>query len=124
MNEKDTKTLFELVHPSFVNHLGAMGDQTGPQALVDGLNAYYQGLPDFTISEAFVVAQRSRVATRVTLSGTHQGTYMGASPSGKKVSWTGLVIYSLNADGKIIERWQDMDAVGMMQQLGLIPTMG
>jgi steroid delta-isomerase-like uncharacterized protein/4-oxalocrotonate tautomerase family enzyme len=124
INEKDTKTLFELVHPNFVNHLGAMGDQTGPQALIDGLHAYYEGLPDLTVTEEFVVAQRSRVATRVTTSGTHKGTYMGAPASGKTVSWTGLVIYSLDAEGKIIERWQDVDAVGMMQQLGLIPAMG
>jgi predicted ester cyclase len=49
---------------------------------------------------------------------------MGAPPSGKSISWTGIIIYRLDEDGKIIERWQDFDAMSMLQQLGVIPSPG
>ncbi|MFN8452144.1 MAG: ester cyclase [Anaerolineae bacterium] len=64
------------------------------------------------------------MGTRATISGTHLGEYMGAKPTGKKVSWTGLIIYRFDDDGKIVERWQDSDALTMLQQLSVIPTPG
>ena len=123
MNNKDMKTLHSLIHPDFVNHLGAMGDQSGPQALIDGLAPFYEALPDLHVNEEYVVSQRNRVATRITTSGTHQGSYMGIPPTGNDVSFTGIVIYRLDDDGKIVERWQDFDSAGLMQQLGAIPSM-
>ena len=44
-------------------------------------------------------------------------------PTGKKLSWTGIIIYRLNDEGKVIERWQDFDALGMLTQMGVIPPM-
>jgi steroid delta-isomerase-like uncharacterized protein len=111
------------VHPDFVNHGGAAGDLVGPQALIDSLNPFYEAMPDWHVSEDYVVAQGDRVASRGTISGTHLGNFMGVPATGKKVSWTGIIIYRLDADGKIIERWQDFDAVGMLQQMGVIPAM-
>ena len=71
-----------------------------------------------------MIAEDDRVASRSTIGGVHLGEFMGAAPTGKHVSWTGLIIYRIDDDGKIVERWQDFDALGMMQQLGVIPSMG
>jgi predicted ester cyclase len=49
---------------------------------------------------------------------------MGAPPTGKKVSWTGIIIYRLDENGMIVERWQDFDGLSMLQQFGIIPTPG
>jgi predicted ester cyclase len=81
-------------------------------------------MPDWHVSEDYVVAQGDRVASRGTISGTHLGPFMGAAPTGKKVSWNGIIIYRLDDNGMIIERWQDFDALSMLQQLGVIPTPG
>lgn len=115
--------LRRVLHTQFVNHLGSLGDQAGSQALIDGLKPFYEALPDLSISEDYVVAQHDRVATRIKTSGTHKGPYMGLPATGNKVSFTGIVIYRLDEDGKIIERWQDFDSIGMMQQLGVVPAM-
>ncbi len=123
INEQDVKALRDLIHTQFVNHLGSLGDQNGPQALVDGLKPFFEALPDLSISEDYVVAQHDRVATRIKTSGTHKGSYMGIPASGNKVSFTGIVIYRIDEAGKIIERWQDFDSIGMMQQLGVMPAM-
>ncbi len=123
VNSKRRDELNDIVHPNFVNHGGASGNSVGLKALADSLNLFYTAMPDWHISEDYVVAQGDRVAVRGTITGTHLGPFMGASPSGKKVSWTSITIYRLDEDGRIVERWQDIDAMGMLQQLGVIPSM-
>ncbi len=124
VNSKHTEVFFDLVHPKFVNHGGASGDIVGPTALLASLQVFYNAFPDWHVSEDYVVAQGDRVASRGTISGTHLGTFFGHPPTGKKVSWTGIIIYRLDDEGKVIERWQDFDAVSMLQQTGIMPPMG
>ncbi len=46
---------------------------------------------------------------------------MGIAPTGKQIEVGGIAIHRL-ADGKIVEDWASMDLLGMMQQLGVIPS--
>jgi 4-oxalocrotonate tautomerase family enzyme len=124
VNGKQREVFYEIVHPDFVNHGGASGDIVGPKALVDSLDPFFAAMPDWHVSEDYVVAQGDRVASRGTITGTHLGSFMGIPPTGKKLSWTGIIIYRLDDDGKVIERWQDFDAMGMLTQMGVIPPMG
>jgi steroid delta-isomerase-like uncharacterized protein len=124
VNAKQRDEFYEIVHPDFVNHGGASGDIVGPKALVDSLDPFYAAMPDWHVSEDFVVAEGDRVASRGTISGTHSGSFMGIPPTGKKLSWSGIIIYRLDDDGKVIERWQDFDALGMLQQMGAVPPLG
>ena len=55
--------------------------------------------------------------------GTHKGDLMGMPPTGKAVSFTGTIMERF-AGGKIIEHWEQIDMMGMMQQFGVIPTPG
>jgi len=49
--------------------------------------------------------------------GTNQGSYMGAPPTGKKISLNGISIYKI-AGGKLVESWGVFDMLSLMQQLG------
>ena len=73
--------------------------------------------PQFTIEDQ--IAEGDKVVTRYTWSGIHTGEFMGAPPTGKQVTFTGTVIYRI-VDGKVIESWDQFNALGMMQQLGVI----
>ena len=59
------------------------------------------------------IAEGDRVATRVTIHGTHTGDYMGLKASGKEVSFGGLALDRLE-DGKIVESWHQMDIWGTL----------
>ncbi|GAC1464525.1 MAG: hypothetical protein PVSMB2_30480 [Ktedonobacteraceae bacterium] len=48
---------------------------------------------------------------------------MGIPPTGKRSTMTAIVISHFVA-GKIVESWINSDGLSMMQQLGVIPTMG
>ncbi len=123
VNDKKRDELYQLVHPNFVNHGGASGDLVGPKALIDSLDPFYTAMPDWHVTEDYVVAQGDRVASRGTITGTHLGSFMGVPPTGKKITWTGIIIYRVDDNGMVVERWQDFDRMGMLQQLGVIPSM-
>jgi predicted ester cyclase len=64
------------------------------------------------------------VVTRWTGRGTHTGDlHGGISATGKKAVVQGIWINRLS-NGKIVESWNAWDALGMLQQLGIVPTMG
>lgn len=63
----------------------------------------------------------NHVVTRWTATATHQGEFMGIAPTGKRVTITGINIVRIES-GKIVEEWQQWDSLGLMQQLGVVPT--
>jgi predicted ester cyclase len=63
-----------------------------------------------------VIAEADRVTVRFTASGTYRGPYKGISPTGRKVTWTGVHIFRL-ANGKVTEWWSSVDRLAIMRQL-------
>ena len=55
--------------------------------------------------------------------GTHHGTLMGIAPTGKSVTLSGIAITRIS-NGKVAELREEFDQLGMLQQLGAIPTPG
>ncbi len=51
---------------------------------------------------------------------THQGEFEGIAPTNKEILTTGIFIHRIEK-GNLAERWTAYDALGMMQQLGVIP---
>ena len=64
-----------------------------------------------------------KAVKRWTVTCKHTGDLMGVPPTGKEVVFTGINIFRI-ADGKIVECWSQSDALGMWQQLGVIPPLG
>ncbi len=48
---------------------------------------------------------------------------MGIPPTGRQVTVAGIDINRF-AEGKSVEHWLNMDTLGMLQQLGVIPAPG
>ena len=57
-----------------------------------------------------------KLVTRWTIRGTHEGEFMGIAPTHKPFTLTGIVIDRF-VDGKIVEEWEEADALGLMRQL-------
>ena len=70
-----------------------------------------------------IITEGDKVAVRLTWSGTHKGEFMGIPPTGKSIS-VGENLFLRIADGKVAEYWGQQDNIGMMQQLGAMPTPG
>jgi steroid delta-isomerase-like uncharacterized protein len=87
------------------------------------LSLYSTAFPDARFTVEDQLAEGDRVASRYTFRGTHQGELMGIPPTGKQVTVTGMIINRI-VNGKAEEGWLNFDALGMLQQLGVVPPPG
>jgi steroid delta-isomerase-like uncharacterized protein len=116
----NTEVIDELVSEDFVEHNpmpGVEGTREGFKQMVAGL---HQAFPDFDTQVQDQIAEGDKVVERWTAGGTQQGEFMGVPATGRRIEIEGMDISRL-ADGRIVEHWTQMDALTMMQQLGVIP---
>jgi len=87
-------------------------------------SVFWAGFPDMQVTIDDVIAEGDKVAYRWTARGTQTGEMMGIPPTGRSVILTGITIDRYDAESKIVEHWESYDQLGMLQQLGVIPTPG
>jgi steroid delta-isomerase-like uncharacterized protein len=119
-NEGNAAAADELMAPDAEIHM-----PTGELVDLDGLKgfagAFRQAFPDWHSTFEELVAEGDRVAERWTGRGTHRGELQGIAPTGRRVEVPGSVFYRI-ADGRIVEFRGQLDMMGMMRQLGAIPS--
>ncbi|WP_207929097.1 ester cyclase [Actinomadura sp. 6K520] len=94
---------------------------TGVEAIKEVFTKLLGAFPDLHITTEDVIAEGDKVVSRNTVSGTHQGEYMGIPPTGKAVTWQEIMIVRFE-DGRITETWGVVDVLSQMRQLGVIPA--
>jgi steroid delta-isomerase-like uncharacterized protein len=97
--------------------------QGSREAYINHFPMYTAAFPDMRIAVDDVVADGDKVVTRWTLTGTHNGNLWGVPPTGKRVDCSAITIQRI-AGGVIVEGWTIFDALGMMQQIGVVPSPG
>ena len=114
----------ELYSPDYITH--SVGPDLPPtlHGLKTFIHALREGIPDLQCPMEEVVAEGDRVAGRFTMQGTHAGTLFGIPATGKVVEVGVMVIARFDEAGRWVEDWNSWDQLGMMQQLGVIPTPG
>lgn len=120
-NDPDNRErYFDLYDENVVTH----GFPPGLPPGVAGLQQFYRGLwtafPDARVVIKDLVCGGDKVALRGIFEGTHQGDFNGVTPTGKQVTMELITILHF-ANGKCVERWNQADMLGLMQQLGAIP---
>jgi steroid delta-isomerase-like uncharacterized protein len=84
-------------------------------------NMVFTAFPDLNYSIDDVVAEGDKVVLRLTSSATHKGAFQGIPATGKKIRFKGVDIFRV-AGSKITDEWSFPDVLGLMQQLGAIPS--
>lgn len=102
---------------------GSPTPMCGPEGFKHLLLIYASAFPDLEWTTEEVRAEGETVVARLRARGTHQREVMGMPPSGKQVTWTETHIFRV-AGGKLVEHWTNLDQVGMLQQLGVLPRVG
>jgi steroid delta-isomerase-like uncharacterized protein len=119
---KGNLALFDEVYGDCVYYSPATGELKR-EALKQFMVSLLAAFPDGRWTIEGQVAEGDKVATRWSFTGTHQGELMGVAPTGKRVTASGMVIDRI-VEGKIVEEWEEWDALGMMQQMGATPPLG
>ena len=93
----------------------------GIPGLKDLIASFRTSFPDLNATVEEQVAGGDKVVSRLTMSGTHQGEFMGMPATGKSFTIPGVSIWEVRG-GQLISEWVSWDAMGMMQQLGAMPA--
>ena len=120
INEGKFDTAKELIGPGYVNY-SFPGVPPGPEGFMGVIGAFLAAFPDMKVTVQEVIADGDRVSTRGRMTGTHKGDFQGIPATGKSVD-IGYIDVWRAEDGKLVENWVEMDRMGMMQQLGVIPS--
>ena len=111
----------EIIATDYIGHTPGSPDIHGPEDYKQYVTMGRTAFPDMQLTIEDMIAEGDKVAVRWTYTGTHKGELMGISPTGVKVTGTGIDICRI-AGGKIVECWVNRDDLGMWQQLGVIPA--
>lgn len=120
----DLSLVAEIFDPAYVPH-----DPSNPgrQGGIEGATAFlamlHQHATDVQYEATHRLADGDLVSYLWSLRFTHSGPVMGIPPSGKEVAIAGIDMFRLR-DGKITESWAYADALGMLQQMGMLPPLG
>ncbi len=114
----DTEAMRKQLSADFVDHEMPPGTAQGPEPALRGREMLLQAFPDLSVKIEDIVAEGDRVAVRATWQGTHTGLFLPLSlpPTNRKVAITGMVFWRIR-DGRIVERWANVDRALMKQQL-------
>jgi steroid delta-isomerase-like uncharacterized protein len=119
INQNTLDALDEIVASDMTDHDPAPGQGPGLEGVKQWFSEMHTAFPDFQMNVEDMIAEGDKVVARVSMSGTHEGEFMGIEPTGNRVTITGIDILRIT-DGKIVERWGNFDNLGMMQQLGVM----
>jgi len=118
-DDRQMEQALEFLSPNFVAHLAGMPEPLdGKQFKQFGMSFYLAFRQGKHIFDEVVVSD-DRVVTCGTFTATHLGEFQGLPPTGKQISLSIMHIDRIE-DGKIVEHWGQGDALGLMQQMGIV----
>ncbi len=123
LNAHDPDALEEVIATNFVEHNTPPGQDPSLEGVKQQISMLFTAFPDVQFMLDDLIAEGDKVVARARMTGTQQGEFMGIPATGKQVTQTGIQIVRI-ARGKVVESWLQVDNLGLMQQLGVIPAQG
>jgi predicted ester cyclase len=119
-DKRGASFLDDFVAPNFVNHNPSPGFTPDLEGLKQAYNYFLAASPGgYHIGED-MIAEGDKVVTRLSAHGTQTGELFGIPPTDKQISMTAIAIHRIS-NGKIIEHRSELDNLGLMHQLGVVP---
>ena len=113
----------ELYTPNYEHHDASSPDfGRGPESEKKRAALYRTAFPDLQLTIEDIIAEGQTVVARWSCRGTHNGDLSGIAPTGKQFNISGVSIARFTG-GKMVEGWVNWDALGLMQQLGVVPEL-
>ena len=121
INQGNLDLVDDLVTEDFVEHETFPGlPSTGPEAPKAFFGMFREALPDLEVTPEAIIAEADKVVVHSTMSGTHEGEFMGVPPTNKSFKVQVIDIIDIR-DGRASAHWGLTDQAAMMEQLGIAP---
>ena len=123
-NQFDMNMLDEYLSPEFKVFIpSSTGEPMSLEQFREWIGGVFAGFPDSHYNIEDIFCQGDRVCVRWTYAATHQGEWSGIPATGTEVTGSAIEIFTVK-NGKIVEERSEMDAMGLMQQLGFSLSAG
>ena len=122
-NARNTALAGEILTPDVAVHglSSPTLESRGIEELAEFLGGMSVAFPDLQITIDDMIAEADKVVVLNTVRGANTGEYQGMPPTGRQIALSSFSMFRIE-DGRIAEIWNLADTLGMMQQMGLIPT--
>jgi steroid delta-isomerase-like uncharacterized protein len=117
----DLGAVDDFLAEDYVDHDPPFGSPPGREGMRGAAAMFREAFPDWHADVGLLVGEGDLVVEVFTASGTQQGEIMGVPPpgGGRVVTLQGIQIFRIQ-DGRIAERWGQLDELGLLRQLGLV----
>lgn len=121
-NEGKYEVANEIIAEDMIVH-GASGQplKHGREGIVSLVRSWRTAFPDGHMTIGDLLAERDMAVARVIWQGTHTGPIYNVLPTGRRVTVVGFG-FDRMSNGQLVESWGDVDLLGLLQQIGAIPT--
>lgn len=102
INTGETATMAEFIHPDYQEIYQGKVYRVGLNGAMDHIRGVRQTYPDLHLRIDAQLAERDTVVTMYTMTGTHQGVWLGIKPTGQILTITGINVDRIK-DQKIFE---------------------
>jgi steroid delta-isomerase-like uncharacterized protein len=117
VNKGNMAVVDEMFATNFFNHSPAAGTMPDREGIKQLISIMHNAFPDYHNIIEDLIAEGDRVAVRVLCRGTHRAEFMGIASTGKSVEFSAVSIFRF-AGGKVVERWNIIDNLVLLQQMG------
>jgi steroid delta-isomerase-like uncharacterized protein len=121
INTASEKLAVELISPDAIFYVpGRPEPLRGPAGYLEIIGMMRSGFPDIQWTLEEMIAEGDKVAARFIMRGTHQGSFFGVPPTGKKITVQAMNFYRLSG-GQFVEERGQPDLLSLLQQIGAVP---
>lgn len=119
----NTDILHDALAPDWTDHTLPPGRPPGVAGMQQALHQLHGLLPDLKTEVIRIISEGDLVSVHLVFTGTHEGAFMGAAPTGKTIRFIAFDLHHVKGD-RIAESWHLEDNLGLLVQIGVIPPLG
>ena len=120
-NKRNLALIDQLYAPNFYQHETGPETVNSSEALKVFVRCYLAAFPDLQFTIEDLVGEGDKVVWRFKATGNNTGSFMGGPATDKSVAVTGTITFRLE-NSRMAEAWLNLDVLGLLQQVGIIPV--
>lgn len=121
-NKANASLIDQLFTSNFYQHETGPETVTNREALKGFVGGFLTAFPDLQFTIDDLIGEGDKVVWRFTATGHNKASFMGAPATGNAIKVTGTITFRME-ESRMAEAWLNLDVLGLLQQVGIIPAM-
>ncbi len=117
----DRTTFDEYLHPACRLYCNGEEEACTHDGYWEVVEAFRIAFPDLDHATLELIVVGNRVTELFHVTGTHLGLFQGVAPTGRRVSFTGTAVFTIDHD-RVVEDRTTVDLLSLFHQIGAIPA--